>query len=627
MTLNLDWLPLRSDWDALFQLAKSQNPDEALRSYQSLANSRIDFTLVGKLDRAIQKFAAANPAAMKGMTRVRLALLGSSTLAHLVPGIRVASFRRGILLDIFDGDYGLYWQELMNPASEVHAFQPNVVLLALDAHHVAGTGSGAAAQVLDTMRNCWRQAKQSFQCAVIQQTVLPVFPPVVGNNEQRFPQSSAAIVQRVNTTLREMAEEEGVHLLSLDSFAAQEGIANWFEESLWHRSKQEVHPRVSHLYGDQVGRLLGALYGKSSKCLVLDLDNTLWGGVIGDDGLEGIVLGQGSAVGEAYIAFQRYALALTERGIILAVCSKNDEVNALLPFEKHPEMVLKSSHIACFVANWQDKAANLRYIAQTLNIGLDSLVFADDNPAERHLVRRELPMVSVPEMPEDPSEYVGCLARAGYFEGVSVTEEDRQRSSQYVANVEREKMRSSATDMTSYLAALKMELLVRPFDQIGLSRIVQLINKTNQFNLTTRRYVDADVQELLDSQDAVTLQLRLRDCYGDNGIISLLIGRRAESDLVMDTWLMSCRVLGRQVEEATMNLLVDQARSRGVSRILGEYRPTAKNGMVKEHYQRLGFVPIESRSDENATWWVLDLDAYSPFTTQIQVIEEANGTA
>ena len=239
----------------------------------------------------------------------------------------------------------------------------------------------------------------------MQQTVLPVFPAHLGNNEQRLINSPAAIVEEVNASLRKTADEAGVHLLALDTFSRTEGLAAWYEPALWHKSKHEVHPRASILYGDQVARMLAAIRGLSSKCLVLDLDNTLWGGVIGDDGLEGIVLGQGGAVGEAYLSFQRYCAALSARGVILAVCSKNDEVNARLPFTKHPEMILRESDIACFVANWNDKASNLRSIASTLNIGIDSLVFADDNPAERALIRKELPSVQVPELPEDPALY------------------------------------------------------------------------------------------------------------------------------------------------------------------------------------------------------------------------------
>ena len=246
-----------------------------------------------------------------------------------------------------------------------------------------------------------------------------------------------------------------------------------------------------------MGRILAALRGRSSKCLVLDLDNTLWGGVVGDDGVDGVVIGQGSESGEAFAALQRYAKGLSQRGVILAVCSKNDEANAVLPFEKRSEMILRRTDIACFVANWEDKAGNIRRIAKQLNIGLDSLVFLDDNPFERNLVRRELPMVAVPELPEEPSGYVRLLSAAGYFETLSITEEDRERSSQYRANLAREELREKATDMQGFLRALKMKLTWSPFAGKDLKRVVQLLNKTNQFNLTTRRYSEEAVQALL----------------------------------------------------------------------------------------------------------------------------------
>ena len=240
-----------------------------------------------------------------------------------------------------------------------------------------------------------------------------------------------------------------MYLLSVDRWAAEDGLSRWFDPWLWYSAKQEIHPRVSDIYGDQMGRLLAALRGRSSKCLVLDLDNTIWGGVVGDDGVDGIVLGQGTANGEAYVALQAYARRLSQRGVILAVCSKNDEKNAFAGFDTHPEMLLKRSEIACFLANWQDKAANLREIATRLNIGLESLVFVDDNPAERALVRRELPMVAVPELPEEPSGYVNCLARAGYFEALEITPEDHERAGHYRVNAERERAQQSATDMDS----------------------------------------------------------------------------------------------------------------------------------------------------------------------------------
>jgi FkbH-like protein len=340
---------------------------------------------------------------------------------------------------------------------------------------------------------------------------------------------------------------------------------------------------------------------------------------VGDDGLEGLVLGQGSGEGEAYVAFQEYARGLSRRGIILAVCSKNDEGNATEPFDKHPEMVLKRGDIACFVANWQDKAGNIKSIAQQLNIGIDSLVFVDDNPFERTLVRQELPMVAVPEISDDPTFTAEILAAAGYFEGTSVTEEDRVRGAQYQGNLQREALRASVTDLPAYLRSLQMQLKWRAFDQLGLSRTVQLINKTNQFNLTTQRYTEQDVLAIMHNPRAFGLQLRLLDRFGDNGIIAIIIGKmQDDQDLLIDTWLMSCRVLGRQVEPTTLNLIAAQAQRLGARRLLGEYRPTKKNAMVRDHYAKLGFTEL-STEESGASRAVLELDTFTPATTFIEV--------
>jgi FkbH-like protein len=351
---------------------------------------------------------------------------------------------------------------------------------------------------------------------------------------------------------------------------------------------------------------------------VLDLDNTIWGGVIGDDGLGGIVLGQGSALGEGFVAVQEYAKELSRRGVILAVASKNDEANAAEPFEKHPEMVLRRSDIASFRADWNDKAGNLRAIAQELNIGIDALVLLDDNPFERALVREELPMVAVPEIPDDPALVPQILADAGYFEGVAITSEDRERTHQYQSNRARERLMAAATDLDGYLRALKMRMIWRPFDSAGLQRTVQLINKTNQFNLTTRRYSEEGVVAVMNDPRAFGLQLRLLDRFGDNGIIAIIIGRLSEpgGDLVIDTWLMSCRVLGRQVEPTTLNLIAQEAHRLGASRLIGEYLPTKKNGMVRDHYERLGFTVFE-RDAEGCSKAVFDLTDFRPADTFI----------
>jgi FkbH-like protein len=449
---------------------------------------------------------------------------------------------------------------------------------------------------------------------------LPIYPTLVGGNEHRFSASQAAFVRALNNALIDAADESRVDLLSLETVIQSDGLSQWYNPVLWHRAKQEISPAAAPAYGDLVARLLAARRGLSGKCLVLDLDNTLWGGVIGDDGLEGIHLGQGSALGEAYVEFQIYCLNLARRGVALAVCSKNDDANARAPFENHPDMVLRLNNIACFVANWQDKPSNLRHIAKSLNIGLDSLVFADDNPFERNIVRRELPMVMTPELPEDPALYANCIASGGYFDVAEVTREDLERSGQYQANLQRQAVMDQFTDMAGYLESLKMELISSAFDAVGLTRIVQLINKTNQFNLTTRRYDDADARAMMADPSVATFQFRLVDTLGDNGMICVVIGKVTNADtLHIDTWLMSCRVLGREVEREIMNVVARRAADMGLSFVVGEFIPTAKNGMVANHYRDLGFKPL----DDNAgvSTWRLALAGYQPYQTKITVKE------
>ena len=629
MTTELYWLPKPEEWRPRLKALAGKGSD-AWDDAVAMANHQLDFIQTNALDERLRAALGDTPPGGLATKPVRLALLGSCTLTHLHAAIRVAGLRRGIQISIYENDYGQYLQELSDPESALHAFKPTVVLFALDAYHLtagfhaAMEPSDAAAaleEVKSRIKRCWALARDAFACPLIQQTPLPVHPQLLGNNEHRLPGTRNAVIARLNAELRPMADAEGVDLLALDERLVRDGIAAWHDPGLWHRAKQEISPAAAPLYGDLVGRILAAKQGRSYKCLVLDLDNTVWGGVVGDDGLENLVLGQGSALGEAYVAFQEYAKELSRRGIILAVCSKNDEANALEPFEKHPEMVLKRGDIASFFANWSDKPANIRAIANELNIGLDAIVFIDDNPVERSLVRRELPMVAVPEVSDDPTSYPQTLADAGYFEGLAVTDDDRARTQQYQGNRARAVLQASSTDLSSYLRSLSMELIWRRFDKIGLQRTVQLINKTNQFNLTTRRYTEEDVLRLMQDERSFGLQLRLIDRFGDNGIIGIVIGRmNGDVDLHIDTWLMSCRVLGRQVEPTTLNLVAAQARRLGAGRLIGEYIPTKKNGMVKDHYQKLGFSLVES-SSEGGNTNVLDLTGFVPAETFIQVRE------
>jgi FkbH-like protein len=625
----LHWLPVMPDWRARLRNLSSE-PDSLWDNAVLLAGARINFVLTNALDETLRR-AIKEPPACLAANPVRLAVLGSGTSTHLLSAIRVAGLRRSIWIDTYVNDYGQFWQELSDRNSALHQFRPTSVLLALDGHHLTAcvtaamdrdAAEAALTEVAERIRSTWRLARESLRCPVLHQAALPVHLPLLGGNEHLLPGSRALFLDRLNTRLRTMAEEEEVDILAVDDWAARDGIRTWHDPGLWHRAKQEISHAAAPLYGDLVGRWVAAGQGRSFKCLVLDLDNTIWGGVIGDDGMDGIELGQGSPLGEAYAAFQDYARELSRRGVILAVCSKNDEANALEPFDKHPDMVLRRADISSFVANWSDKPGNIRAIAEELNIGLDSLVFLDDNPFERELVRRELPMVAVPEVSDDPTCYPIALADAGYFEGLSVTGEDRVRTSQYQGNKARDALKASATDLPAYLRGLEMRLIVSRFDRIGLRRIVQLINKSNQFNLTTRRYTDADAIAVMADPAAFGLQLRLLDRFGDNGVIAIVIGRlQPNADLLIDTWLMSCRVLGRQIEAATLDLIVREGRRMRARRLVGEYIATKKNGMVKDHYAKLGFTSVET-DPSGGSRAVLDLAQYAPAETFIHVTEE-----
>lgn len=626
--IDLHWLPTDPRWAE--QLAAVETVDGAdplvWSQVVALARNRLSALQTIQLDRKRAKALPSAPLHLPGPP-VRLAVLGSSTVDHLAAGIRVGGLRRSIWIETYTPAYGQYAQELLDPTSGLHDFAPSTVLFALDGHYLLqGIAPTATAETvlatlngaLDRLETQWLSARQKFSAHIIQNIPLPIFSPLLGNNEHRLPGSPLTVLRQFSAMLRDRADAAGVDVIALDDRAVSDGLMTWHDPALWHRAKQEIHPQATALYGDLIARLVAANQGRSSKCLVLDLDNTLWGGVIGDDGLAGIKLGQGSARGEAHLAFQQYARDLGRRGIILAVCSKNDEVNAREPFDSHPEMVLKSDDIACFVANWADKASNLREIAKRLNIGLDSLVFADDNPAERAIVRRELPMVEVPELPEDPTFYASCITNAGFFEATRLTTEDGQRTKLYQQNVARDSLMTTATDMDGYLRSLAMQAIWNRFDPIGKSRIVQLINKTNQFNLTTHRVNDDEIDGLIQDDSALTLQIRLIDQFGDNGIVAIVAGKANMSthDMHLDLWLMSCRVLGRGMENETLNLVASEALRLGATRLVGRYIPSAKNGMVRDHYQKLGF-SIATEEVGGATTWFLDLINFVPRQTYI----------
>jgi FkbH-like protein len=356
--------------------------------------------------------------------------------------------------------------------------------------------------------------------------------------------------------------------------------------------------------------------GKAGRVAVLDLDNTLWGGVIGDDGLSGIRLGQNSAEGEAFVAFQRFVLELRARGVVLAVCSKNSDAVARLPFREHPDMLLHEDQIAVFQANWEDKATNIKAIGDALNLGLESLVLIDDNPAERERVRQQFALVKVPEIGEDPALFPSRLVASGLFEHLPLTADDIGRADAYGTEARRAEIRTRSGNYSEYLASLSMRMTIAPFDEVGLPRIAQLVNKSNQFNLRTQRYNEEALRAMMTDQGSLCWQVRLEDSFGSHGMIAVVIVRRDASDWFIDTWLQSCRVLERGVEAAIMNALSDVAGRQGAGRLVGEYLPTSRNELVADFFDRMGFTPIDGATGR----YQLKLPEASPREVFIDVI-------
>jgi FkbH-like protein len=428
-----------------------------------------------------------------------------------------------------------------------------------------------------------------------------------GSYEGRLPGTLAWLLNRLNSELDTLASNN-TFIVDIAGLAANVGLVNWHDPTLWNIAKLPFAQKYLPIYADYICRILAARLGKSRRCLILDLDNTLWGGVIGDDGMDGILIGNGDATGEAHLSVQRIALELRGRGVVLAVSSKNEEAIARQPFQEHPDMLLKDNHIAVFLANWSDKASNIRGIATTLSLGLESMVFLDDNPAERLQVRRELPEVAVPELPPDPALYARTLIAAGYFEAITFSDEDRQRATFYQDNARRTQILSGASDMNAYLNSLDMEMTLAPFNSTGRARITQLISKSNQFNLTTKRYDEIQVEQLEKDPSVFTRQIRLKDTLGDNGMISVVVCKKAADVWEIDTWLMSCRVLGRRVEEAVLHDLVTHAAQAGATRLVGRYIPSTRNVIVKDHYKKLGFQQVSAI--DNTEKWELDIRNY-----------------
>jgi FkbH-like protein len=569
-----------------------------------------------KLAKAIAR-ATADGRSLDPLIPFRLAVLSNSTIDLVVPALVASAARRGIALEVIQSSYDQVAQEALTPDSKINSSKPDAVLFAIDFRALplklslenAETSTAIVDQVIGYLLALRDGVKANSNAVCIFQNFAPPVETLFGSLDRALPGSIRSLIDRINRELAEILLRSNDVLLDVAGIAETVGLANWHDVRLWNLAKLSFSDELIPLYADHVARVVAALRGKSGKVLVLDLDNTVWGGIIGDDGLEGIKIAQGDAIGEAHLAVQRMALDLRQRGIVLAVASKNSDEVARAPFKQHPDMLLKLEHIAVFQANWNDKATNIQAIARELALGLDSIVFLDDNPAERGLVRKLLPQVAVPELPEDPSAYARTLAAGGYFEAVAIAAEDFKRASFYQENAKRASLQRQAGGVDAYLASLAMTITFQPFDGKGRVRIVQLINKSNQFNLTTRRYTEPDILELERDPKVFTLQVRLADNFGDNGMISVVICRDVGNETwEIDTWLMSCRVLGRKVERSVLREILEHARATGIRKLIGTYRPTERNQLVADHYGKLGFNKVREE-ESGLTEWDLLVDS------------------
>jgi FkbH-like protein len=616
---DLPWLPAApADFSARCRaIATSEEPVGP--QLMALAGCRTSSIQSVALGRAIAKAMAAGRD-ISPLSPFRLGTLASSTFDLLIDELAPAAARHGVALAVTAAPYDQVMQQALDPASLMNSDALDAVLVSVDHRWMnldrPALDASAQARIdgaMDQLRAAVEGLRDNGGAAVIIQTLPMPALPLFGSFDRRVSGTVRQMVDEANRRIAALADELGGYLLDIAALAERAGLDAWYDPAQWAANKIAFAAKWNAAYADTLGRLLGAIRGKARKCLVLDLDNTCWGGVIGDDGLEGIKIGQGSPVGEAFLAVQQMALDLYGRGVILAVSSKNDDANARLPFREHPDMLLKESHLAVFQANWNDKASNLEAIAKTLNIGLDALVFLDDNPAERAQMRAALPMVAIPELPNDPLWYPWLLASAGYFEAVTFSEEDRLRVVSYASDASRAEVMAKTRDLGEYLSSLQMTLDSRAFDLEGRQRIVQLINKSNQFNLTTRRYTEAEVAEAEADPAVFTLQSRLTDRFGDLGMIGVVIGRPSthlgEPAWTMDTWLMSCRVLGRKVEPRMLDEVVQAARKQGIRWVVGIYKPTLKNGMVARHYDGIGFA-LHDEDAAGVRRLVLDVATY-----------------
>lgn len=555
---------------------------------------------------------------LSGYPQIRISLVGDTATQLLATAIRGMGAIRGFNIDLFEAEYNQVEQQLLISSSDLYQFDADYIVVFQSTHKLSEVHS-----MMPVEKQCvLADNRLSFLASICENPTLQgkkiiyfnypeIGDTVFGSYGNKVESSFTYQVRKLNYELMRLSEKyQNLFICDIAELQNKFGRDRMFAPNTYTSTEMVLRMDVLPYVASRVMDIVCAIKGQFKKCLILDLDNTIWGGVIGDDGLEGIQLGHGLGIGKMFTEFQMWIKKLKQRGIIICVASKNNENTAKEPFEKHPDMVLRLDDIAVFQANWETKVDNIRTIQSILNIGFDSMVFLDDNPFERNMVRENIPGITVPELPEYPEDYLEYLYSLNLFETASYSNLDKDRTKQYQVEAKRVSLSKTFTNEADFLKSLNMVSVVSGFTKFNTPRVAQLSQRSNQFNLRTVRYTDADIEALANDPDVIDLSFTLEDKFGDNGLIAVVIMKPLDKEtLFVDTWFMSCRVLKRGMENFTLNSMVEKAKTAGYKKIIGEYLPTPKNKMVEGHYPALGFVKLDA---ENTAQYVLDVDTYQP---------------
>lgn len=559
--------------------------------------------------------------------KIKVTLLGDTATQLLVVAIKGEAVDRRLSLNIYEGEYNQVERQLMDPTSELYEYDAEITIIFQSTHKLGEYHSSLSIDRQERLAD-ERLSFISSLCEnpsfankkIIYFNYPEIEDTVFGSYANKVVSSFSYQLRKLNYELMNLSRQyPNLFICDIAGLQNLFGRRFMFAPNVYMTTEMVLSVNALPYVASRVVDIIAAIKGQFKKCLILDLDNTVWGGVIGDDGLEGIELGHGLGIGKAFTEFQMWVKKLKQRGIIICVASKNNEETAKEPFEKHPDMVLKLDDIAVFQANWETKVDNIRAIQSILNIGFDSMVFLDDNPFERNIVRENIPGISVPELPEDPAMYLEYLYSLNLFETASYSNADKDRTKQYQVEAKRVSLSKTFTNEADFLKSLNMVSTVSGFTKFNTPRIAQLSQRSNQFNLRTVRYTETDIELMAKDPDVIDLSFTLEDKFGDNGLIAVVIMKKQNAEtLFVDTWFMSCRVLKRGMENFTLNTMVERAKAKGYKRIIGEYIPTPKNKMVEMHYANLGFSPMETSGQK----FVLKLDDYTPRECYITKKEE-----